>query len=71
MKTKSNKTKKTFDAVKSMREIRDKISLEIADMNFLLCQGRQTEAACLPRGDYLSNCSFLRPSSFTMSRIIW
>ena len=26
--------KKTFDAVKSMREIRDKISLEIADMNF-------------------------------------
>lgn len=34
MKTKSNKTKKTFDAVKSMREIRDKISLEIADMNF-------------------------------------
>ena len=34
MKTKSNKTQKTFDAVKSMREIRDKISLEIADMNF-------------------------------------
>ena len=25
---------KGFDAVKSMREIRDKISLEIADMNF-------------------------------------
>lgn len=34
MKTKSKKTEKTFDAVKSMREIRDKISLEIADMNF-------------------------------------
>ncbi|NNM93890.1 MAG: hypothetical protein HKL88_00320 [Bacteroidia bacterium] len=34
MKTKSKKWKKTFDAVKSMREIRDKISLEIADMNF-------------------------------------
>jgi hypothetical protein len=34
MKTKAKKPKKTFDAVKSMREIRDKISLEIADMNF-------------------------------------
>lgn len=34
MKTKLKKTAKTFDAVKSMREIRDKISLEIADMNF-------------------------------------
>jgi hypothetical protein len=34
MKTKPKKPKKTFDAVKSMREIRDKISLEIADMNF-------------------------------------
>jgi len=34
MKTKEKKTTKTFDAVKSMREIRDKISLEIADMNF-------------------------------------
>jgi hypothetical protein len=34
MKTKSQKPVKTFDAVKSMREIRDKISLEIADMNF-------------------------------------
>ena len=34
MKTKTKKTAKTFDAVKSMREIRDKISLEIADMNF-------------------------------------
>ena len=34
MKTKQKKTAKTFDAVKSMREIRDKISLEIADMNF-------------------------------------
>jgi hypothetical protein len=34
MKTKSKKEEKTFDAVKNMREIRDKISLEIADMNF-------------------------------------
>ena len=34
MKTKTQKTAKTFDAVKSMREIRDKISLEIADMDF-------------------------------------
>lgn len=34
MKTKSKRPKKTFDAVKSMREIRDKISLDIADMNF-------------------------------------
>ncbi len=33
-KTKIKKTVKTFDAVKSMREIKDKISLEIADMNF-------------------------------------
>ena len=34
MKAKTKKTVKTFDAVKSMREIKDKISLEIADMNF-------------------------------------
>ena len=34
MKTKTQKIAKTFDAVKSMREIRDKISLEIADMDF-------------------------------------
>jgi hypothetical protein len=34
MKTKTKKQKKTFDAVKSMREIRDKISEEIADMNY-------------------------------------
>ncbi len=34
MKTKTKKPVKTFDAVESMREIRDKISLEIADMNF-------------------------------------
>ena len=33
-KTKINTKVKTFDAVKSMREIKDKISLEIADMNF-------------------------------------
>jgi hypothetical protein len=34
MKTNTKRTVKTFDAVKSMREIRDKISLEIADMDF-------------------------------------
>lgn len=34
MKTKPQKSIKDFDAVKSMREIRDKISIEIADMNF-------------------------------------
>ena len=34
MKAKTKKAEKTFDAVKSMREIKDKISLEIADMNF-------------------------------------
>ena len=34
MKTDSKKTKKTFDAVKNVREIKDKISAEIADMNF-------------------------------------
>lgn len=33
-KAKTKKVEKTFDAVKSMREIKDKISLEIADMNF-------------------------------------
>ena len=32
MKTKT--AAKTFDAVKSMRKIKDKISLEIQDMNF-------------------------------------
>ena len=34
MKTKIKKEIKNFDAVKSMREIRDKISIEIVDMNF-------------------------------------
>ena len=34
MKIKTKKVKKNFDAVKHMREIRDKISFEIADMNF-------------------------------------
>ncbi len=33
-KEKTKKVEKTFDAVESMREIKDKISLEIADMNF-------------------------------------
>ena len=31
---KENKKNKEFDAVKMMREIRDKISLEIKDMTF-------------------------------------
>ena len=30
----TNKTKKSFDAVKMMREIRDKISHETANMSF-------------------------------------
>jgi len=34
MKAKIKKEVKTFDAVKSMREIKDKISMEIQDMNF-------------------------------------
>jgi len=34
MKTKIKRITKAFDSVKSMREIRDKISLEIADMDF-------------------------------------
>ncbi len=33
------KTKKTFDAVKNVREIKDKISAEIADMNFEQLKG--------------------------------
>ncbi|TAE32873.1 MAG: hypothetical protein EAZ91_03110 [Cytophagales bacterium] len=34
METKTNKTEKKFDAIKTMREIRDKISLEIMDMTY-------------------------------------
>ena len=34
MKTQTQKTEKKFDAVRNMREIRDKISQEIADMSF-------------------------------------
>lgn len=34
MKAKTKKVEKTFDAVNSMRAIKDQISLEIADMNF-------------------------------------
>ena len=34
MKATSKKQTKTFDTVKNMREIRDKISSEIADMTF-------------------------------------
>ena len=34
MKTKINKTKKNFDAVQHIREIKDQISVEIADMSF-------------------------------------
>lgn len=34
MKTKNKKTVKKFDAIKIMREIRDKISLEIMNMTY-------------------------------------
>ncbi len=34
MEPKNKKAKKEFDAVKTMREIRDKISLEIMDMTY-------------------------------------
>lgn len=34
METKTKKSKKKFDAIKVMREIRDKISLEIMDMTY-------------------------------------
>lgn len=34
MKSKKNKTEKKFDAVKTMREIRDQLSKEIMDMTF-------------------------------------
>jgi len=35
METKTKKNIKKFDAVKMMREIRDKLSLEIMDMTYL------------------------------------
>ena len=34
MATENNKTETKFDSIKVMREIRDKISLEIMDMNY-------------------------------------
>ncbi len=34
METKNKKTTKTFDAIKVMREIRDKLSLDIMNMSF-------------------------------------
>lgn len=34
METKIEKTEKNFDAIKTMREIRDKISLEIMNMTY-------------------------------------
>ncbi|MFZ4726749.1 MAG: hypothetical protein ACOYMD_15045 [Paludibacter sp.] len=34
MEKKNKKTIKNFDAIKTMREIRDKLSLEIMDMTF-------------------------------------
>ena len=34
MKTKKKNTVKNFDSIKTMREIRDEISLEIMDMTF-------------------------------------
>jgi hypothetical protein len=50
METNESKTEKMFDAIKVMREIRDKISLEIMNMSYeeerayldkLLAKGRQ------------------------------
>ena len=34
METKTKETEKNFDAIKTMREIRDKISLEIMNMTY-------------------------------------
>ncbi len=34
METKNKRSKKTFDAIKIMREIRDKLSLEIMNMTY-------------------------------------
>ena len=34
METKNKQVDKTFDAIKVMRQIRDKLSLEIMDMSF-------------------------------------
>jgi hypothetical protein len=34
METKTEKDKKKFDAIKTMREIRDKLSLEIMNMSY-------------------------------------
>ena len=34
METKTKKTEKKFDAIKTMREIRDKMSTEIMDMTY-------------------------------------
>ena len=34
METKNKKTEKKFDAIKTMREIRDKMSTEIMDMTY-------------------------------------
>ena len=34
METKTKKSEQKFDAIKTMREIRDKISLEIMNMNY-------------------------------------
>jgi hypothetical protein len=34
METKNKQVEKTFDAIKVMRQIRDKLSLEIMDMTF-------------------------------------
>ena len=34
METNNKKPKKKFDAIKTMREIRDKVSLEIMDMTY-------------------------------------
>jgi hypothetical protein len=52
METKTKKAEKKFDAIKTMREIRDKISLEIMNMTYeqerayldkLLAKGQATK----------------------------
>ena len=52
METKNKKSEKKFDAIKTMREIRDKLSLEIMNMTYeeerayldnLLAQGETKE----------------------------
>lgn len=55
METNTKKTEKKFDAIKTMREIRDKFSLEIMDMTYeqerayldkLLAEGKTKTKKC-------------------------